>query len=206
MRRNRLSKEQLDGMYAAKFGETRSAMNRNFLRTCSIRNILEVGCNVGNQLALLQSQGFGNLYGIEIFDEAVEAAKRHTTNINIIQGSAFDIPFKDGYFDLVFTSGLLIHIAPDDLTAVMSEIHRVSGKYIWGYEYFSETHRSINYRGNDDRLWSGDFAWRYRTLFHDLTLIRESRMSFKEIGLETDKNGKSIDQEMTAAMFLLQKI
>jgi len=56
--------------------------------------------------------GFTNLYGIELQWYAVEKAKEYTKGINIIQGSGFDIPFKDGYFDLVITNGVLIHIAP----------------------------------------------------------------------------------------------
>ena len=64
----------------------------------SIR-ILEVGSNVGSQLNGLQKIGFKNLYGIEIQQSAVEISKQNTTNINIIKGSAFDIPFKDSYFN-----------------------------------------------------------------------------------------------------------
>lgn len=49
--------------------------------------------------------GFNNLYGIEINNYAIELSKSRTNNINIIQGYAFGIPFKDEYFNLVFTSG-----------------------------------------------------------------------------------------------------
>ena len=40
---------------------------------------------------------------------AVEKGKENTKGINIIQGSAFDLPYKDNYFDLVCTNGVLIH-------------------------------------------------------------------------------------------------
>jgi len=69
------------------------------------KRILEVGCNVGNQLRMLQRMGFNNLYGIELQQYAIEKAKALTKRINIIHGVADDIPFKDGYFDMVFTSG-----------------------------------------------------------------------------------------------------
>lgn len=177
----------------------------DFLNGLPINNILEIGSNVGNQLALLQSQGFGNLYGIDVFEKAVEASKHHTRNINIIQGSAFDVPFKDKYFDLVFTSGLLIHISPEGLPAVMSEIYRVSKSYIWGYEYFSESSRPLIYRNNDDCLWCNNFVGLYLKLFPNLALIKQRLMPFKEIGLKIGKNGQPTDQNLVATMFIFKK-
>ncbi len=206
MKRNHLSNDELDGMYMKKFSKTRSELNRNFLEGLPIKNILEVGCNIGNQLALLQSQGYRNLYGIEVFDQAVEISKQRTSGINIIQGSAFDIPFKDRYFDLVFTSGVLIHISPQDILTAIHEIYRVSRTYIWGYEYFDDTHHPLAYRENTDRLWCGNFANMYLDTFPDLTLVKEQRLPFKEIGLKLDEKGKSIDQDLCATMFLLKKV
>jgi len=107
--RNILTLDELDEMYRKKIGVSRTELNNLFIGGLdrSIK-ILEVGSNIGNQLLLLQKMGFKNLYGIEINSYAVEFSKSRTKNIiNIIQGSAFDIPFKDKYFDLVFTSGLL---------------------------------------------------------------------------------------------------
>ena len=74
--------------------------------------ILEVGCNIGNQLRGFQRMGFTSLYGVELQQYAVEKAKMATRNINIIQGSGFDLPFKDNFFDLVCTNVVLIHISP----------------------------------------------------------------------------------------------
>ena len=111
--RNDLSVEGLDALYNENYGKTRTEINREFLKDLdpSLR-ILEVGSNLGVQLACLQKMGFTELYGIELQDYAVELSKSRTQSINIIKGSALDIPYKDGYFDLVFTSGLLIHISP----------------------------------------------------------------------------------------------
>jgi len=53
--------------------------------------------------------------------------------VNLIQGSVFDIPFKDKYFDMVFTAGVLIHVSPSDIKKVLKEIYRCSTKYIWGH-------------------------------------------------------------------------
>lgn len=176
IKRNTYSPKELDKFYTDSLGISRSKLNKEFLGDLGIKNILEVGCNIGNQLVLLQKQGFKNLYGIEIFDEAVEEAKKRTKNINIIQGSAFDLPFKDEYFDLVYTAGVLIHINPKDLKKFMSEIYRVSKKYIWGYEFYNDNHIQKMYRGNKDRFWKADFAKIYLDLFPDLKLIKRRKM------------------------------
>lgn len=190
--RNKFSNKELNQLYKNKFGITRSKLNKEFLGKLKIKNILEVGCNIGNQLTLLQSQGFKNLYGIEIFPEAVETAKTHTKGINIIQGSGFELSFKDSYFDLVFTSGVLIHTNPKDIKKMMKEIYRVSDKYIWGYEYYSPKHVGIDYRGNNARLWKGDFCQMYLNLFPNLKVVKRKKLKY-------------LDGDNHDEMFLLKK-
>lgn len=90
--------------------------------------------------------GFNDLYGVEINSYAVEFLKAKSKGINIVHNSAFDIPFKDGYFDLVFTSGVLIHIHPKNIRKALREIHRCARKYIWGYEYYSGHYTEVPYR------------------------------------------------------------
>jgi pseudaminic acid biosynthesis-associated methylase len=171
--RNDYTPEQLDSVYLESMGIKRSDLNDDFLSNVDKEaKILEVGCNIGNQLIMLEKQGFKNLYGIEIMPYAVEMAKSRTKGINIIQGSAFDIPFKDNYFDLVFTSGVLIHIDPKDLNKIMNEIIRCSNKYIWGFEYFSEEFVSVNYRGNSELLWKGNYVEKYMKQNKTLELVK----------------------------------
>src|SRR3989339_1912388 len=88
--RNIAGPKELDKIYIDRYGLSRSAMNDQFLKNLALEDILEVGCNVGDMLNLLQTQGYNNLFGIEIQEYAVERAKQLTKNINIIQGSAFD--------------------------------------------------------------------------------------------------------------------
>lgn len=192
-RNNFTDPEALDSFYVKKYGLARSKMNKNFLAGLNIENILEAGCNIGNQLSLLQKQGYKNLYGVEIQSYAVERAKELTKNINIIQGSLFDLPFKDNYFDLVFTADVLIHINPKDIKRALKEIYRVSKKYIWGQEYFSEKYEEIVYRGNRNCLWKTDFAKLYKKTFPKLKLLKEVKLPYQE--------NNNLD-----AMFLFKKV
>lgn len=172
--RNAFSLEELDLLYEKRYGITRMEMNVEFIGDLSrsIR-ILEVGSNIGNQLLCLQKMGFTSLYGIELQSYAVELSKSRTKNINIIEGSAFDLPFKDGFFDMVFTSGLLIHIAPGDISMVMNEIHRCTTQYIWGMEYWSDTYTEVEYREHRELLWKTNFPKLFLDQFSDLIFVKE---------------------------------
>lgn len=191
--RSIFSPEELDAFYQDQYGVSRTDMITFIFNNTSINSVLEVGCNIGNQLNHLQSNGYNNLYGIELQSYAVEKSKELTRGINIIQGSAFDIPFRNSYFDVVYTSGVLIHISPKDINQALTEIYRTSNRYIWGFEYFSEQYEEINYRGHKGKLWKTNFAELYLKLFPDLKLVRENRYKY----LKED----NVDQ-----MFLLEKV
>ena len=121
--RNLLTVKEMDQEFNKQHGMRRTKLNRLFLDDIdhSIK-ILEVGTNIGNQLLCLQGLGFSNLYGIELQRYAIKLAKTRTENIHIIQSSASNIAFKDNQFELVFTSGLLIHINPNNIESILKEI------------------------------------------------------------------------------------
>ena len=179
--RNTLNPEQVDQLWCRNYGVSRSGINREFLADVPKNaRILEVGCNVGNQLLLLQEQGYRDLTAIEIQSYAIETARQRVVGALFRQASALDIPFESGSFDLVFTSGVLIHIAPEDLKRAMFEIHRCARRYIWGAEYFSAEPASVQYRGHDQLLWKMDYAHLYLSTFPDLGLARERRLRYLE--------------------------
>ncbi|WP_281883041.1 pseudaminic acid biosynthesis-associated methylase [Paenibacillus sp. YYML68] len=191
--RNTYSYEELDGFYKAQFGVTRTEMNQEFLGGLSLATTLEAGCNVGNQLRCLQAMGFNGLYGIELQQYAVEKSKQLSRGINIIQGSLFDIPFKDSYFDMVFTSGVLIHISPDDIYKAIDEMYRVSNRYIWGFEYYAEAgYQEVQYRGNEDKLWKTNFMQLFLDRYPNLQVVKE-------------KIYKYVQSDLVDQMYLLEK-
>jgi len=192
--RNTLDCAGVDKLYQDNYGITRRELNREFLQGIDrSARILEVGSNTGNQLICLSEAGFETLYGIEPQEYAVELSKQRTRGINIIRGNAFDLPFKDNYFDLVFTSGVLIHISPEKIKDALKEIVRCSRKWIWGFEYYAPKHTEINYRGNNDLLWKADFSRIYCENFPELKKIRSKMLPY----LDTPENKDE--------MFLLEK-
>ena len=193
--RNSRDEKDWDTFYLDTYGITKIEINNKILSGLpkAIR-ILEVGCNTGMQLVGLQKMGFTNLYGVELQPYAVEQAKRFTQNINIIQGSGFELPFKDNYFDLVCTNGVLIHIAPENHFGFMSEIVRCSKKYVSGFEYHVDgATENLNYRGNEGFLWKADFCGIYNKSFPNLTTIQKDFYPY------------TIDKNLVDCMFLIEK-
>jgi pseudaminic acid biosynthesis-associated methylase len=96
----------------------------------------------------------------------------HTGEIdNIRDGSASQIPLDDASVDMAFTSGVLIHIPPDELGKALDEIHRVARRWIVAIEYFSPSLVSVPYRGRDDLMWKADYGSLYLDRFPSLQCV-----------------------------------
>ncbi|WP_417826641.1 pseudaminic acid biosynthesis-associated methylase [Thalassospira povalilytica] len=135
--------------------------------------ILEVGSNIGNNLRALRLLSGAQIFALEPNSEARKILVEDNVlpQEYVFEGVADMLPFEDSSIDLVFTSGVLIHIHPNDLERSMREIHRVSGKYIVCIEYFSDKPEAIPYRGHTDKLFKRDFGGYYMDLFPELKLI-----------------------------------
>jgi pseudaminic acid biosynthesis-associated methylase len=191
--RNTFEIDALDSLYRNNYGITRTQINQDFLGgIAKDASFLEVGCNTGNQLLLLQRMGYTNLSGVELQPYALEMAGSRTRNISLEQGSALALPYGNASFDVVFTSGVLIHIAPEDIPRAMIEIHRVAKSFIWGLEYYAPNVTEVNYRQHNRLLWKMNYAQHYMDQFHDLELVREKHISYLE--------GENVD-----TVFLLHK-
>lgn len=149
-------------LFREKFGRSKPEHLQQFFGDLpKDSRILEVGSNVGTQLLCLKELGFDNLYGIDIQRKAIESAHRHRPELDIIEGDLFDIPFKDDYFDLVFTSGVLIHVPPRRIDAGIAELVRCSKQWVYGHEYFAESYTEVTHRGHDGVLWKTDFPAKF---------------------------------------------
>lgn len=99
--------------------------------------ILEVGCNVGRNLAHLYNNGYTKVEGIEINPHAVELLRTTFPQLaesEIHVGAAGEVlpKFADDEFDLVYTMAVLEHIHPDE-SVVFSEMARI-GKQVLAIE------------------------------------------------------------------------
>ena len=181
------SQKEFDNFYIRRYGETKKNINLKFLKGINKNKpILEVGCNIGNQLKIFEDIGFKKLFGIDINIKSLKKAKKNI-NLNIVESSGFDIPFKDNYFNLVFTNNVLIHIHPKNLDKIFDEIYRVSNKYIFGFEYFNNKLIEIKYRNYKNKLWKGDYANILLKKYKNLRLVKEKIYENKDVKNIYDK-------------------
>ena len=146
----------------------RIATWRRILAGRPVERALEVGCNVGWNLRYLTAAGVPAVWGVEPQSYAIERARRADPSLTIVPGTAFALPFRDRCFDLAFTSGVLIHISPDDLGRALDELYRVTSRWLIVIEYDHPDEVEVAYRGHDGALWKRDhgaaIAGRFPTL------------------------------------------
>lgn len=148
--------------------------------------VLEVGCNKGHNLEAIEAINIGDEIhetDSQKFDcTGLEPNRALCSQPNIINGNAYDIPWKSNTFDLVFTSGVLIHIPENLLDDAFSEMRRVSNKFIMFIEYYSKEEEGQQYRDFEDKegVWARPYGEIYETIFPEDQLITTGRI--KDLG------------------------
>jgi len=177
--------ERLEKLWSGEFGNAYLERNREagdkrgpfwkgLLAEFPATRILEVGCNRGANIHWLSSLiAPRQLYGIDVNENALAEGRCSYPAVNFSWARARDLPFRDGWFDLTFTTGVLIHQPEDTIPLVMAEIVRCSNRWILCGEYYAETTTEIPYRGERDALIKRDFGGMYQQLFPELVLRRQ---------------------------------
>ncbi|MBM4294249.1 MAG: methyltransferase domain-containing protein, partial [Deltaproteobacteria bacterium] len=138
----------------------------------------EVGCNLGGNLAWIARRiPARQVYGVDINLAALNELHHALPEVNAIWSPARELPFRDRWFDLVFTMGVLIHQPESTLPLVMAEIVRCSRRYVLGGEYFAEETTVVPYRGQHDALFKRNYGRIYQELFPELRLVKEGFLS-----------------------------
>jgi pseudaminic acid biosynthesis-associated methylase len=142
-----------------------------FINLNDVSNVLELGCNRGNNLEAIHSINKHILLnGIDINKSAIEILN----NKNICQytevGSIYNIS-RENKYDLVFIKGVLIHIPSDRLSDVFEIMYECSTKYILICEYYSRNRQEINYRNYTNKLWKDDFCGKIMAIYNNLELV-----------------------------------
>jgi len=108
------------------FNPPRFSYFSNFINDWQDLNVLDVGCGGGFTSEYLAKKG-AIVNGIDISTKLIEAAnghaKRMSLGIDYCKGSAENMPYEEGSFDVVVCVDVLEHVS--DLEKVISEIHRV---------------------------------------------------------------------------------
>jgi pseudaminic acid biosynthesis-associated methylase len=121
--------------------------------------ILECGCNIGRNIGFInEAKPAAAVSIIEISTTAYDFVTKTYKIKEKFNGPIVESAFQNGAFDLTFTSGVLIHIHPDDLLANMKKLFDYSSKYVLIAEYFNRTPVMIEYQGQANKLFKRDFG------------------------------------------------
>lgn len=182
--------KQLD-LWRSKFGHDYSKRNKNVIEENDTQqlvknweeilakavsptpeSVLEVGSNIGRNLFALK-HFIKDINAIEPNHQCCEdiLKNKELSNITIHEATGFDMPYADSSIDLVFTSGVLIHIHPNELPLIIDEIYRVSKHYLLFIEYFSHDPQEVPYHGMEGYLYKRDFGSYVLERHSELTVI-----------------------------------
>lgn len=144
-----------------------------FRNTRKINSLIEFGANIGNNLiAIRQLLPQATLSAVEINATAVDALKelqKDRVVQNIHHQSILDFDTTERH-EMALIKGVLIHIAPDELSNVYQRLYRAAERYVCIVEYYNPTPVEVPYRGHRNRLFKRDFAGEMMDLFPDLRL------------------------------------
>jgi len=175
--------ERLEELWAGSFGDAYKKRNEDagvrrgvfweqLLKSYQIRSVLEVGCNVGANLQWIHGHVDRNaVYGVDVNEEALRTLRQRLPEVNALWSPARQLPFRDRWFDLSFTSGVLIHQPESTLPIVMSEVVRVSRRNVLAIEYHADTTTEVPYRGEAGALFKRDYRGLYSALFPELRAL-----------------------------------
>ncbi|SRR6266568_5690189 len=129
------------------------------------RKVLDMGCGSG-RWDVLVAPLVGELVAADASPKALEVAKRNVraTNLSFVECTPESLPFPDGYFDLIFSLGVLHHL-PDTQGAIRCLVSKlVPGGVLLLYLYYA---------------FDGRPAW-FRSLWRVSDLLRRftSRLPF----------------------------
>jgi spore coat polysaccharide biosynthesis protein SpsF len=182
---DRAEAERLERLWSGEFGaayiernrildERRAAFWTRLIREHGIESVLEVGCGQGGNLRpIARLVAPDQVWGVDVNETALAVARRNAPGIHAVQGLARSLPFPDGFVDLAFTAGVLIHQPDASLPDVLREIVRCSRRFILWAEYHAPTSEEVPYHGVAGSLFRRDYGAIYHELFPELVVRDE---------------------------------
>jgi len=124
------------------YNEEFSKFIRDLAFSLKAENVLDVGCSTGNDLRAFP-ENF-DVHGIDLNDHALKKARQKLSSFKFKKGSIIELPYDNSSFDLVFTHKVLNYVDDKNMPNAISELFRVSRKYIVNFELFSDDEEVIN--------------------------------------------------------------
>ena len=137
-----------------------------------IRSVLEVGCGQGANLApIARRLAPHDVWGIDVNEAALERARVNAPGVNVVASPARELPFRDGFVDLSYTVGVLIHQSEEGLATVIDELVRCSKRFVLWAEYHADASEEVPYHGVAGSLFRRDYGAIYARLHPELRVV-----------------------------------
>jgi pseudaminic acid biosynthesis-associated methylase len=174
---------RLERLWAGEFGAAYAERNpvvtdrradfwSGLLERHPISSVLEIGCGQGANLApLARRLDPADVWGIDVSSLALGKARINAPGVNVVLSRARQLPFRDGFVDLTFTVGALIHQPEESLPSVIDEIVRCSGRFVLWAEYHAPATEEVPYHGARGSLFRRDYAAIYATSHPELSVV-----------------------------------
>ena len=153
--------------------ESRVEAFKKMIGDLDIGSVLEVGCGLGYNLEAVFKVGGYDVHGVDPNEHAIRLASSKYGNQFFSFGDCFNLPFSENTFDLVFTSGVLMHVTSGDLLRAVENLNRVAKKYVLVIEYYAEKETMIPYHGQTDILFKRDYGSLLPNLVKSGSLTKE---------------------------------
>ena len=111
-----------------------------FSRVPKGTKVLEFGVGFGRHIEYLSDLSNIEIYGVDQSETMLESLRNNLKMKKDLLDRIFlieprsKLPFPDGYFDIVYTVSVLIHIRPEHLKGILSELIRVTKHGILHFE------------------------------------------------------------------------
>ncbi len=105
---------------------------KKLLTQINFKNCLDVGCASGYMVSeIAKSYPEAEYFAIDVYDKAIDHAKRKYSNIKFQEASADKLPFKDSAFDLVLCYETIEHVEnPKECLREMKRVLKKDGTLI----------------------------------------------------------------------------
>lgn len=149
------------------------------LKNYEFSNIFEVGFFAGRNLHYIR-EAFPNvqLGGIEVNSKAVKFAKEKLNISALTHLDLHNLDELNGVHDIVFTSGVLIHVPPESLKSAVEKICRKAIKHVMHLEQLGNNevaagpkHLKPAYKISDQIQWNPDLISIYKELGYETKVI-----------------------------------
>jgi SAM-dependent methyltransferase len=87
--------------------------------------LLDAGCGTGGFLSWAAAQGFSPLAGIDVFGEAIDAARARIPTADLRVAPISELPFPDASFAVVACHDVLQHVDEELVVRSLEEVRRV---------------------------------------------------------------------------------